>query len=247
MATSHYFQTGIPGGRNSEQLLMEDIIIECLKIYGFDVYYMPRSTVYEDDILLEDALNTYNSAYPVEMYMQNVNGFEGDGDLLTKFGVEIRDTVTFIVSRRRWEETVVRLGGDVQLLNRPSEGDVLYFPLTKSYFEIRRVEARDPFYQVGKLYVFKLECELMQFTSERVDTGIREIDEQAANKSLSMSDYELLAESGDRLLLEYFTNSSIILEDYKIDTIDVQSQNVQFGQEINILDFSERNPFGDIR
>ena len=103
MATSHYFQSGVPGGRSSEQLLIEDLIIECMKIYGFDTYYLPRKTVYEDGILNEDALNSYDDAYALEMYMQNVTGFEGDGDLLTKFGVEIRDTATFLVARRRWE------------------------------------------------------------------------------------------------------------------------------------------------
>ena len=90
MATSHYFQSGVPGGRSSEQLLIEDLIIECMKIYGFDTYYLPRKTVYEDGILNEDALNKYDDAYALEMYMQNVTGFEGDGDLLTKFGVEIK-------------------------------------------------------------------------------------------------------------------------------------------------------------
>ena len=150
MATNFYFQSGVPGGRSSEQLLMEDIIIECLKIYGFDVYYIPRESVNEDEILTEDPLNKYSNAYPLEMYMSNVTGFEGEGDLLTKFGVEIRDSATFIVARRRWDEAVGQTGNSVSSV-RPTEGDVLYFPLTKSYFEIRRVETRDPFFQVGKL------------------------------------------------------------------------------------------------
>ena len=87
MATNFYFQSGIPGGRVSEKNLMEDLIIECLKIYGFDVYYIPRTTVYEDDVLNEDALNSYDQAYALEMYLANVYGFNGEGDLLSKFGV----------------------------------------------------------------------------------------------------------------------------------------------------------------
>ncbi len=245
MPTNFYFQSGIPGGRSSEQLLMEDIIIECLKIYGFDVYYIPRTSVNEDDILTEDPLNKYENAYPLEMYMSNITGFEGEGDLLTKFGVEIRDTATFIVARRRWDEVVAK-DGNAQLTTRPAEGDVLYFPLTKSYFEIRRVETKDPFFQVGKLYVFKLECELMQYSSERFDTGIAEIDDAAEEKAIDIGAYEIQLESGDGFLLEYFTASKLISEAFNLSTIDASAQNETFRGDIDILDFSERNPFGDI-
>lgn len=245
MPTNNYFQSGIPGGRSSEQLLMEELIIECLKIYGFDVFYLPRESYNQDSILTEDPLNNYNSAYPLEMYLSNTMGFEGEGDLLTKFGVEIRDTATFIVSRRRWDEVIAR-SGYTELTTRPSEGDILYFPLTKSYFEIRRVESRDPFFQVGKLYVYKLECELMQFSSEAINTGIPEIDDQASEQSLDISAYELLLESGDQFLLEYFTPSTVILENFTMVDIDPTAQNESFTGEIDILDFTERNPFGEI-
>ena len=245
MATNFYFQSGVPGGRSSEQLLMEDIIIECLKIYGFDVYYIPRASVNEDDILTEDPLNKYSNAYPLEMYLSNITGFEGEGDLLTKFGVEIRDSATFIVARRRWDDVVAK-DGNTQLTTRPTEGDVLYFPLTKSYFEIRRVETRDPFFQVGKLYVYKLECELMQFSSERFDTGVAEIDDGASTEAIDIGSYEILLENGNGFLLEYYTPSKLISEAFNLSTIDPTSQNEKFTNEIDILDFSERNPFGEI-
>lgn len=245
MPTNFYFQSGIPGGRASEQLLMEDLIIECLKIYGFDVYYIPRKSVNQDDILTEDPLNRYEHAYPLEMYMSNVTGFQGEGDLLTKFGVEIRDSATFIVSRRRWDEVVAR-DGQVQLTTRPAEGDVLYFPLTKAYFEIRKVQALDPFFQVGKLYVYTLECELMQFSSEQFDTGITEIDNQATNKSLDVNEYNILTEDAFRLKFEYFADSYIINESFNANQIVPGVQNEDFTGEIDILDFSERNPFGEI-
>ena len=245
MPTNFYFQSGIPGGRSSEQLLMEDIIIECLKIYGFDVYYIPRSSVAEDDILTEDPLNKYENAYPLEMYMSNITGFEGEGDLLTKFGVEIRDTATFIVARRRWDEVVAK-DGNAQLTTRPAEGDILYFPLTKSYFEIRRVETKDPFFQVGKLYVFKLECELMQYSSERFETGIAEIDDTASEKAIDIGAYEIRLGSGDAFLLEYYAASKLISEAFNLSTIDASAQNETFRGDVDILDFSERNPFGDI-
>lgn len=224
---------------------MEDIIIECLKIYGFDVYYIPRTSVNEDDILTEDPLNKYSNAYPLEMYMSNVTGFEGEGDLLTKFGVEIRDSATFIVARRRWDEVVARDGG-AQLTTRPSEGDILYFPITKSYFEIRRVETRDPFFQVGKLYVYKLECELMQYSSERFETEVEEINTGANTSAIDIGSYEILLENGSGFLLEYYTPSKLISESFNLSEIDPAAQNEIFSNYSDILDFSERNPFGEI-
>ena len=245
MATNFYFQSGIPGGRSSEQLLMEDIIIECLKIYGFDTYYIPRATVNEDKILGEDVLNQYTSAYPLEMYMQNVTGFEGDGDLLTKFGVEFRDTATFVVARRRWDEVIAR-SGDAVLTTRPAEGDIVYFPLTKAFFEIKRVDATDPFFQVGKLYVYKLQCELMQYSSERFNTGVSEIDSIADGDSLDINEFNLLLQSGDRALLEEYSPAGIVLQSYNLTTILPNVDNEDFRGEISVLDFSERNPFGEI-
>ena len=245
MATNQYFQSGVPGGRSSEQLLMEDIIIECLRIYGFDTYYMPRKAVNEDLILGEDALNKYEHAYPLEMYMQNVNGFEGDGDLLSKFGVEIRDTATFVVARRRWDEVVARSGNAV-LTTRPAEGDIVYFPLTKAYFEIKRVEALDPFFQVGKLYVYKLQCELYRYSSEVINTGNNDIDTIASDKNFDINNFNVLLETGDRFLLEYYSESSLVLESYQLNTLLPNTQNENFTSEISVLDFSETNPFGEI-
>ena len=245
MATNFYFQSGVPGGRSSEQLLMEDIIIECLKIYGLDTYYLPRHKVNEDTILGEDTLNDFEHAYPLEMYMQNVTGFEGDGDLMSKFGVEIRDTATFIVARRRWDEVVARSSNAV-LTTRPAEGDVIYFPLTKAYFEIKFVESTDPFFQVGKLYVYKLQCELMQYSSERFNTGISDIDSIADGVSLDINEFNLMLESGDRVLLQEYSPAGIILQSYNLGTILPNVDNEDFRGEISVLDFTERNPFGEI-
>jgi hypothetical protein len=245
MATNFYFQSGIPGGRSSEQVLMEDLIIECLRIYGFDTYYMPRHAVNEDVILGEDTLNNYEHAYPLEMYMQNISGFEGDGDLMTKFGVEIRDTATFVVARRRWDE-VVASSGNAVLTTRPAEGDIVYFPLTKAFFEVKRVEAQDPFFQVGKLYVYKLECELYRYSSEQFTTGVDEIDALAADKSADINDFNVLLENNYRMLSEEYNAASIILEDYNLSTIFPNTTNEDFRAEISVLDFSEHNPFGEI-
>ena len=246
MSTNFYFQSGIPGGRSSEQLLVEDLIIECLKIYGFDCYYIPRTSVNQDTIFTEDPLNSFDNAYPLEMYMKNITGFEGEGDLLTKFGVEFRDSATFIVARRRWDEVVAR-DGQVQLTTRPAEGDVVYFPLTKAYFQVKHVDSLNPFFQVGKLYVYQLECELMQYSSEQFNTGIQDIDDQAIEKSLDVNEYNILLETGGfRVLLEDYTTSAIINESYNVDSIIPGVQNEAFGQDIDILDFTEINPFGEI-
>ena len=246
MATNFYFQSGIPMGRRSESILMEDLIIECLKIYGFDTYYIPRKEKNEDLILNEDVLNTYTFAQPLEMYLENVDGFGGDGELLTKFGLEIRDTATFIVSRRRWENVIGQFG-DTILTNRPAEGDIIYFPLTKSFFEIKKVEARDPFFQVGQLYVFKLYCELMQYSSERFDTGIDEIDNLTTEVGQDIQNYEILLENNYKFLLEYETASVLIREEYETVDIDKIADNEYFDQGINdILDFTDRNPFGEV-
>jgi hypothetical protein len=246
MATNFYFQSGIPMGRRSESLLMEDLIIECLKIYGFDTYYIPRKEENEDLILNEDVLNTYTYAQPLEMYLENVDGFGGDGELLTKFGLEIRDTATFIVSRRRWENVIGQFG-DTVLTNRPAEGDVIYFPLTKSFFEIKKVETKDPFFQVGQLYVFKLYCELMQYSSERFNTGIDEIDDLTTELGQDIQNYEILLENNYKFLLEYETLSVVIREEYETVDIDKAADNEYFDQGINdILDFTDRNPFGEV-
>jgi len=172
MATNPYFSQGV----KSEQDLYEDIIIESLKMYGQDIYYLPRDIVNEDRILGEDVQSRFNSNYKVEMYIENVDGFDGEGDLFTKFGVEIRDQATFVVSRRRWRQTVERYDNEITVL-RPKEGDLLYIPFSKKLFEITHVEHEQPFYQLQNLPTFKLRCELFEYSSEDLDTGIEAIDD----------------------------------------------------------------------
>lgn len=241
-----YFQSGRSIGRFSEQNLYEDLIIECMKIYGFEVYYLPRKVYNPDLILGEDTLASFEHAYPIEMYLENVTGFEGDGELITKFGLEIRDTARFVVARRRWNEVAGRYGNTI-LENRPAEGDLLYFPLTKSYFEIRKVEGRDPFFQAGKLYVYKMDCELFQYSSEVINTGIPEVDTLTDTLSLDYSEYIMLTEDGNQILLEYDTENEMLLESYVFANAEVSARNTEFNRNINdILDFTEKNPFGEV-
>ena len=171
MARNFYIRDNV----RSEQNLFEDIVIESLKIYGQDVYYLPRDTVFEDRVFGDEIPAKYNSSYKIEMYIENIEGFDGEGDLFTRFGVEIRDEATFVVSRRRWDQTV---GGDNDINSeRPREGDLIYLPLSKSMFQITAVEHEQPFYQLSNLPVFKCRAQLFDYNSENFDTGIEEIQD----------------------------------------------------------------------
>ena len=239
-----YFQSGKSIGVASEQNLYEDLIIESLKIYGFEVYYCPRKPENYDNILTEDPTNKFEYAYPIEMYLQSNQGFEGPSELLSKFGLEVQDSATFIVARKRWNEIIGNTGNSV--LTRPAEGDVIYFPLNKGFFEIRKVEHAIPFYQVGKLYVYTIYGELMQFSNERFNTGVAEIDSLASDYNLFVDNFEILQENGDTLLTEATELTPIITEGFTSDLPAVGSDIEKFQAEVNsVLDFSERNPFGE--
>lgn len=176
MARNIYFTDKV----RSEHELYENIVIESLKIYGQDVYYIPRDLVNEDTVFGDDAESSFNSAYKVEMYIDNVEGFEGEGDLFTRFGVEIRDEATFVVARRRWDQTVARYDNDINS-ERPREGDLIFLPLSNSLFQVTHVEHEMPFYQVSNLNVYKLRAQLFEYTGEDLDTGVAAVDEIEAD------------------------------------------------------------------
>jgi len=187
MATNPYFSQAV----RSEQSLYEDIVIESLKIYGQDIYYLPRDIVNEDRILGDDVPSRFNSSYKIEMWIENVDGFDGEGDLFTKFGVEIRDQATFVVSRRRWNQTIHRHDNEITIA-RPAEGDLLYIPFSSKLFQITHVEHEQPFYQLNNLPTYKLRCELFEYNDEDLDTNVPEIDnieaDYAYRFNLTMTD-----------------------------------------------------------
>lgn len=169
-------------GARSEQNLYEDLIIESIKIYGQDLYYLPRDLVNVDDVFREDPVSKFNSNYLLEMYVDNADGFDGEGDLFTKFGVEIRDQVTFTVAKRRWQQTVMRYDNEIQGI-RPLEGDLVFTPFSKKIFQIMHVEHEQPFYQLNNLPVFKLQCELFEYNDEDFDVNnddITQLEQDAA-------------------------------------------------------------------
>lgn len=183
----------------SEQNLYEDIVIESLKMFGQDVYYLPREEVGRDRILGDEIPARFGSSYKLEMYVENTEGFDGEGDLFSKFGIEIRDEATFIVARRRWKTTVSRIETDI--IDRPREGDLIYLELSKSLFVINHVEHEQPFYQLSNLPVYRLRCSLFEYNDEDLDTGVEEIDmierDNAYTYTLTLDNTSMLINEGD--------------------------------------------------
>ena len=162
-------------GSAQEQKTIENLIVETIEIYGQDIYYVPRTIVNKDTVFGEDSDTKFQSAKAIRAYVNNVEGWEGQGELLSKFGVRIEDKTTFIFSRDKFKEHV----DDSTVLNvegRPNEGDLIWFPTTKHLFQIMFVEAEKPFYQLGKGYVWECQCELFEYSDEEIDTGITDLD-----------------------------------------------------------------------
>ena len=215
MATSVYFDKGT----NTEQTLYEDLLIEQLKVFGHDVYYLPRTLIKEDTLFGEDVLSKFNDAYGIEMFMEEVEGYGGDKELVSKFGLEIRDEVTFVVARRRW---ITLIGADSNLIvsTRPNEGDLIYFPRIQKLFEINFVDHDDPFYQVDNLPVFKMYCSTFEYSSEQLDTGIAAVDTIEDTSSLDVLFYQISLEQA----ADY--NENMALEDGDLLLEETDSDNI---------------------
>lgn len=241
MPTNVYFDTGT----KPEQHLYEDLIIEQLKIYGQDVYYIPRTLVKEDNLLGEDVLSKFGDAYQIEMYFENVEGYEGEKEIMSKFGLQMNEDATFVVAKRRFEQLV---SGDANLIvkTRPNEGDLVYFPKVNKMFEISFVDHDDPFYQVHNVPAYKLKVKTFEYSSEDINTGIAEIDAIETDNSMDAGNHQLSMEDGTGAILSE-TGHYIVLESYKVDTIDENAMNDYFDTaDDSVLDFTESNPFGDI-
>ena len=162
-------------GSAQEQKFMENLVVESIEIYGQDIYYVPRDIVNRDTVFEEDSDGRFSSARAIRAYVNNAEGWEGQGELLSKFGIRIEDKTTFIFSREKFKEKV----DDLETLNvegRPNEGDLIWFPITKHLFEIKFVEVEKPFYQLGKGYVWECQCELFEYSDEEINTGITDLD-----------------------------------------------------------------------
>lgn len=271
----------------TEQKLHEDLIIEAIQIYGQDVYYLPRTNAVIDTFFGEDAGSTlYDTAIPVEMYVKDVEAFEGEGSFMQQFGLEIKDQTTFTIARKVF--TDLNTG-----LNQPKEGDLVWFPLINAMFKIQFVEDQSIFYQLGHLPVFDLQCELFDFQHEVFRTGIAEIDEYG-RKIAEDSTYDLEVggvgsfEVGENVFqgtLNDPTFNAVVKDfdplgpsitlfsstglpgavtltgedsgaawvvDLPIDTTQIEMESsggdnwIIEEEATTFLDFSEKNPFGDI-
>ena len=189
MSTNVHFSKGTP----NEQFLYEDLVIEAIGIYGHDVFYIPRTLVNKDELFGEDALSRFDDAYGIEMWMQTQEGYEGEKELVTRFGLEIRDETQFIVSRRRWDNVVSRNDNLITNL-RPDEGDLIYFPTVRKIFQINFVDHDDPFFQVDNLPVYKLYCSTFEYSSEILDTGIEGIDVIEDKRSMDELVWQFIGE-----------------------------------------------------
>lgn len=161
-------------GSQNEQNLLEGLLNESIRMYGKEFTYIPRKLVAKDEILGEDRLSTFDGAFPITAYFENIDSFGGNGFFLSKFGLYAEQSASIVIAKRHWEEVVGIY--NVTIINRPTEGDLIYFPLTKGLFEIKFVEHQTPFYQLDKMYTYKLQIELFQYASEQLNTGIPEID-----------------------------------------------------------------------
>jgi len=304
MPTNLYFNPFPANQVTQEQLLVEDLVIEDMQIHGMDVFYLPRTSRDEVDFLFgEDTLKQYTSAYPIEMYLENVTGMEGEGDFISKFGLEIRDEVSLLVSRRRFKYAT----GPTNLI-RPREGDLVYIPLVENFFEITFVEHENDqamFYTLGRgrggnVYVYALKLKQLVFSDEVISTGIDEVDEQIRDhyrrSQLNMrmdvgagnyANDEIVFQSTDNTIANSFatavvhswsTSATRKLDIYRVKgtfangantigatsgafyttagTINTGAFDDTVFEDINdntriqnesdaIIDFSERNPFGE--
>jgi len=211
------------------------------------MYFLPRTVVNYDKLLGTDDQSEYNKAILVELYIKSIDGFTGDGNFMSKFGVEIRDQVTFSIAKRTFEQEI----GVYTQETRPNEGDLIYFPLNKKCFQIKFVNKFEMFYQFGALQTYELTCELFEYSSEKFNTGIAEIDIIQKKFSLDILDYTIMDEFGTNLVDE--SGNYLVTEAYKIETIDpvadndtLQNGSNNFSSGSNdFISFEEKNPFSE--
>lgn len=265
MARNRYFNQY---GTSSEQNVNEDLIIEAIKIYGLDAYYLPRTHVNLDKIYGEDGSVVFDDAIEIEMYIKTFDGFGGQGDFLSKFGLQVDEQISFSIAQKRFAQALktsllteygynfVNEDGDELLINasdeydyssiyRPREGDLIWLPMVRSMFEIKFVEKKEVFYQLGKLFTYEIRCDRFEYSSERLDTGVSDIDDIEDNYTLDGNVLDqLLQEDESKLLFE--DEAEITLEGdvfaERANTADNSFIEQEIGDD-DVIDFSEKNPF----
>jgi hypothetical protein len=203
---------------NSENTLYESLVSESIEIHGEDFFYVPRTFINKDEILGEDRLSQFKNAYPIVMYVETADGFEGQGNFMSKFGLTMDKQAILSVSKKNWSHMVGRHGTTI-IPSRPAEGDLLYYPRLNYLFEIHFVESQQPFMQLGQQYIYKLTIEPFRYSSELMNTGNADIDKFNELTAAGDADVEFPQSWGD---------------------------NNEFKEKASGFIFSEDNPFGDI-
>jgi len=237
VATNFFFNNF---NSSQEQLLLENLVIESIRIYGQDMYYVPRVLNKYDDVYGADDQSSYEKAYQIEMYIKSIDGFTGDGDFLSKFGIEVRNQVVFSMAQRIFSQEVGTFTNQV----RPNEGDLIYFPLNDRCFEIKFVNKYEMFYQLGALQTWEVTCELFEYSNETFNTGIPEIDIIQSKFSMNALDFSIKDEADDYLVTE--DSEYIILEGKAVDDLIPADDSDEIQQESdNIVLFSTEDPFSE--
>jgi hypothetical protein len=239
VSTNFYFNNF---QNSQEQLLIEDLVLESIKIYGHDMFYCPRTLIAKDDIYGEDSLSEYNEAYPIDLYIKSYDSYEGDGSFLSKFNLEIRDQMTLTVSVRNFMNEI----GDIATIARPQEGDLIYIPMVDRIMIIKYVNKNAVFYQMGSIQMYDLTCEIYEYSSERLRTGIDAIDNIEKERSLDMGIWGIL--TNDNYFITDNDGFEIIQSSYDFESqaTDAFEDNTEFqleGEEI--LDWSQVDPFSE--
>lgn len=269
MARNRYFNQYTT---SSEQNVYEDLIIESIKIYGVPGYYIPRTSGYVDQLYAEDRLSLYDDAIELELYIKSFDGFIGQEDFLSKFGLQIDESINFLVSQKRFTQSLktsllteygynfitedgnqllydVSDAWDYSSIIRPREGDLIWIPMLNYMYEIKFTENIEQFFPLGKLFTFEMRCDRYEYSSERLDTDVTDIDAIENNFSESTSIIDnILLEDADNLLLE--DNTILLVEGEHVKTVDAESDNDYIQSRIredDIIDFSESNPFSLVR
>lgn len=239
MTTNFYFNNFT---NSQEQVLIEDLVLESIKIYGHDMYYCPRTLIAKDDIYGEDTISEYKTAYYIDLYIRNFDSYEGDGNFLSKFNLEIRDQMTLTVSVRNFMNEI----GNIEMIDRPQEGDLIYIPMLDRLLVIKYVNKNPVFYQMGAIQMYDLVCEMFEYSSERFSTGIEAIDSIETNLSLDASEYALLTQ--DKFIITDQDGYQIVQGGYNFETQarDPYEDNTEFETEgDSILDWTQIDPFSE--
>lgn len=220
----------------NEQTLIDNLVVESIKFYGNDMYYLPRTGEY-DSVFREQEQSEFNSAFEIEMYIKTVDGYGGDGQFLSNFGIEVRHQAVFSVSMSRWKVEATNDGQPQNIIDRPREGDLIFYKKDRKILEVKRVNKYEMFYQIGALQTWELTCEVFEFGSEKFNTGVEEIDNIASKLSLSTREQGTIGPDGPEFD-----------PDFDIDGLDTDefADNTDIDDTANpLIDFSENNPFSE--